>query len=257
MFQAIYTEMGPYPNDGPVSGQILSRVRPSVSFNTAKSQAADALVRIRTGQMVFKNYVVRACECKTGYAAPDIGLKVFDAARRSSGGFMTGNVMSNVQTSTYVRAQTNIKCNGFTFKEGELRASDLKWVTPEKQGASTVQSWFSEGEGSKIKDIDTILYFVFHRGVNKKTIAHGWLLTDTSGNLLKQIRLNNNQKYCHTIMDQALEVATNERYNEQDVLVFKDGVEVYVDPDVLTMAQEMMQYSEVETEPVAERARGG
>ena len=74
----------------------------------------------------------------------------------------TGNVISNVQRSGFIRAHTDTECNGHTFKPGELQAFDLKPFAP-------VAWWVRKHAAEK----SVILY----KFVTGKTV-HGYIMTD-------------------------------------------------------------------------------
>lgn len=53
----------------------------------------------------------------------DTGWKEFD---RQTNCITTGNAVCNTQISSFIRPYSDTKCNGFTFKPGELLEADLK-----------------------------------------------------------------------------------------------------------------------------------
>lgn len=65
-----------------------------------------------------------------GNMVVNTGFKKFDAATTC---ISTGNVFAATQRSFFIRPYSEIHCNGFTFKEGELMKSDMKYfdfITP-------------------------------------------------------------------------------------------------------------------------------
>ena len=90
-----------------------------------------------------------------------------------------GNVYSNVQRSSYIRAHNETECNNRTWEPGVLQAADLKPFIKHlhipKQVLQAVCK-FAETE-------DVILYcFCHHRGDQR--IVHGWVITSYTHELL-------------------------------------------------------------------------
>lgn len=91
----------------------------------------------------------------------------------------TGNVYSNVQTSSFIRSSNQLECNGFTNPKGHLQNYDLNNVS---------FSNLSDREITKIKELTdlhngSILYKFFHVSKGVK-IVHGFVLTDKAYNHL-------------------------------------------------------------------------
>ena len=63
---------------------------------------------------------------------------------------------------------------------------------------------------------------VFHRGSQKQSIVHGWVQTDSRGNLLNELTLPGPKS--SVVMSRAKETFTLQRFNERDVFVVKGGV---------------------------------
>lgn len=85
----------------------------------------------------------------------------------------TGNVYSNVQTSSFIRSSNQLECNGFTRPKGHLQDYDLNHNS---------FSALSRYEVSRIKEFTdlhngSILYKFFHVSSGKK-LVHGFVLTD-------------------------------------------------------------------------------
>lgn len=114
--------------------------------------------------------------------AINTGHKTFD---QQCDCLTTGNVVSNTQYSSYVRAVSNTECNGCNFKPGHLRAFDLKLFA---KLPSHVRYWYEEHP-----NIETILYEFRHFRKGKK-IVHGYVITDTQHNLLLKAFSHNSQK---------------------------------------------------------------
>lgn len=85
-----------------------------------------------------------------------------------------GNVYSNVQLSSYIRAFKNVDCNGFLWKEGELQAADLKsFVKPRYRVPRNIVQFVK----SVAVDDDVILYMFYHRNSHKEIVIHGYAVT--------------------------------------------------------------------------------
>lgn len=99
----------------------------------------------------------------------------------------TGNVCSNVQTSSFIRPYYQLECNGFTNPFGHLQNFDLLNF-PEINGylLNTVKRLTNENNGA-------ILYKFFHVSNGTKTI-HGYILTDTKYNYLQLFNHNQSVK---------------------------------------------------------------
>lgn len=95
------------------------------------------------------------------------------AARHPEFGYLgRGNVISNVQRSTYIRARSATRCNGYTFEPGRLRDHDLSFfgshMPPRVRSRILALS----------EHRDLIAYWFFH-WQGRVRVEHGWLLTDT------------------------------------------------------------------------------
>lgn len=82
-----------------------------------------------------------------------------------------GNVMSNTQSSTYVRSYDQTHCNGFDFEPGRLREFDLGFF-----GRDVPSSVLTMAR-SLTKTADVIVYRFFH-WQRRVRITHGWLITN-------------------------------------------------------------------------------
>jgi penicillin-binding protein-related factor A (putative recombinase) len=107
----------------------------------------------------------------------------------------TGNVYSNVQTSSFIRASSQLECNGFKFDAGHLQDCDMKGFN----------AWLAYHQIKHIKELTdlhngSILYKFFHmsKGVH---IVHGHVLTDKHYNHLATFMLNESNKSCSVIAE--------------------------------------------------------
>lgn len=83
---------------------------------------------------------------------------------------MTGNVICNVQRSSYIRPMSQSECNGAIFARGHLFEFDIKAFRPD------LPRWIED----RLRKLDTtaILYEIRHwHGRNKKHV-HGYIVTD-------------------------------------------------------------------------------
>lgn len=97
-----------------------------------------------------------------------------------------GNVIANTMWGLYIRPWNETKCNGLTFKEGELFNSDLKYFSISRAMREYIKSLNRQ----------VVLYEIFiHRNMRKDII--GWLVEDngriidmtvakSSGNYMKR-----------------------------------------------------------------------
>lgn len=98
------------------------------------------------------------------------GHRSFDAKIDYVG---TGNVISNVQHSAFIRAASNTWCNGFSWSPGVLRDADLKSF---RQLPHHIRRRILEAT----QDEQAILYMFRHRQVDRQAdreVVHGYVLT--------------------------------------------------------------------------------
>ena len=196
--------------------------------------------------------VVQSCELEKNWSYEPTGHKAFDEQRRRSSGLSTGNVMSNVQTSFFIRPFSNVACNGYQFARGELRKSDLKpfeyLASRGFDGVHTVRGWLNDAD---FAEQYLILYALHHqkatvgRDGRHESVVHGWVLTDESHNLLCQVQMNKSAK-SSAIMDNAIKAFTCHHLNPVDLLRIENGevrfaddsVRALLSPEVLELADE-------------------
>lgn len=96
-------------------------------------------------------------------------FKKFDAKVKRAGGIMTGNAITDVQVSLYVRGRDNTECNGTAFRPGELRDKDLQgWV---ERGTPTVV--LERVKHHTAGHASVVLYqFFFYENERKHVIGH-------------------------------------------------------------------------------------
>jgi hypothetical protein len=102
----------------------------------------------------------------------ETGNKGFDKACKI---LCNGNAFTDTQTSYYIRAKTDVECNGLIWTEGELRKADLKVF---RDGRNPMPSRFEDMVLKATETESAILYEIFHYRKGEK-IFHGWILTKT------------------------------------------------------------------------------
>lgn len=163
------------------------------SYKSCCVQAAEGLLEHIDRGFVHKEIVVQACvtPLREPFAS---GNATFDAASKRSSPLMTGNVSSNIQTSSFIRRMNDTHCNGHNFEFGELRRADAKWVDSRRvsgrgvryEGCDTAFQWLNKHYNKEV-----ILYCVFHPKAKRDDMGerelriHGWVLTDRRGNRLE------------------------------------------------------------------------
>jgi hypothetical protein len=95
---------------------------------------------------------------------------------------MAGNVISDVQTSTYIRPRQQLECNGFTNAPGHLQEFDLKTFA-RRQDMGRVLAYIRADPF--FASNDAIGYRIFHK-VGKQETLHGFLLTDRDHQLIRR-----------------------------------------------------------------------
>ena len=214
-------------------------IRPLTSggeTTTAAAVAAKSYERWLTEDEQRPMLIVQSCDLEKNWSYEPTGHKAFDEQRRRSSGFGTGNVMSNVQTSFYIRPRSRVECNGYQFAPGALREADLKALKELASlgfdGARAVRGWIDE-----YVDKELILYAVHHqkaalgRSGRHDPVVHGWVLTDESHNLLRQMQTNPSEKST-AIMGNAIKQFTCHHVNPVDLLRIEDGEVKFVDDSV-------------------------
>lgn len=95
---------------------------------------------------------------------------------------MTGNVYSNVQSSTFVRARQQLQCNGFTNKPGHLQNWDLDTFAKDQSEMTPVLEYIRRDPFFETNE--AIAYRFFH--VNGKVRhLHGVIITDVQHRVLR------------------------------------------------------------------------
>lgn len=89
----------------------------------------------------------------------------------------TGNILANTQRGSFIRAFTEIECNGSKFPKGHLREFDF-------DGFFLLPTYIKK-EVERLTETQTgILYEFFYYSNNKKVVL-GYVFTDKEHNLVK------------------------------------------------------------------------
>ena len=139
------------------------------------SGVESAILRWRRGERIRS--VHGACK----NATVRTGLKGYDSKiSRDSFAYMHGNVTSNFQFSSFVRAPSETQCNGFTNPPGHLTQFDLKPF----RSHSAIGVWYQSFHDAK-PDTPTICYLIRDRVTRSDApTVRGFLVTDTENRLL-------------------------------------------------------------------------
>lgn len=115
--------------------------------------------------------------------------KTFMKELEKSCGPSRGNVISDTQTSFYIRPFSQTECNGFTREPGVLRDFDLKPFidTGLPQNILKDVKFYTQHSSA-------ILYRIFHYDSRKKQQVHGYILTDAIHRKLKIWYTNTSSK---------------------------------------------------------------
>lgn len=99
----------------------------------------------------------------------DTGHKTFD---RQIGGIGTGNVIDNVQFSSYVRPAREVTCNGQHFEPGHLQNFDLRPF--HEKG---MPSYVDERVRKLANAHGGVILYAFRSWANGREVIHGYVVT--------------------------------------------------------------------------------
>lgn len=142
----------------------------------------------------------------------DTGLKIFDEQANRSGGFMTGNVFSSVQSSSFIRPYSETRCNDFDFAPGELREADLKYFSRVAYFQPGLKRFLDVVNSPANLNKDLVGYKVVHtpgRRLNAHepdVHLHGWVVTERNGKLIEVVHDNTPTSF--NVMDRAVAAFT-------------------------------------------------
>lgn len=215
----------------------------------------------------FQHSYVKVQACQVPQLEPTGVVRIDKMLKEDSeAGFMSGNVSSNLQTSSILPAWSRVEVNGFTELDGKkIETGDLfkrsldifrqsSWnETGDQQVFDSVEALVCGRNGGPSKDESTTLVRIHHmrdaaaRHLHKvPVIKHGWLLVGSRG----QIHYRNQTNWSPVsskLMARAVMVLSYERHNCQDLLKIEGGKFVFVDQSVLThLAGEGKNISEID-----------
>lgn len=87
---------------------------------------------------------------------------------------LSGNVLSTVQRSMYVRGVHSVECNGYDFKVGELHQRDMNIFTDWMQRNVSADSFIRDDFYKKVSDLafkGDICLYIFHSSSKSAAIA--------------------------------------------------------------------------------------
>lgn len=206
---------------------------------TAKGCAAKWLSEWEKGEIYHDNVKISACNIEFDGSSPT-GLKVFDEARNRSSPLSTGNVFSNVQSSTYVSSFH--KTDNSVRNKGDYQNYGLKIIQALNAcGGDAIVEFIRNVPSINDPlqpDKSVIAYLIHHYHGPKsdpKRLDHGWIVTDNEGALLKRLHLSKAIS-SQRIMDMATDILTLKRSNEVLLLQMVDKEIQFVDPEVRKLA---------------------
>lgn len=232
---------------------------------SAHEEALHWLEKTLAGQCYQKNVRVQGCKAPQ---LEETGIKRIDAMMMETGGrdgFMTGNVSSNMQSSTMLPAFSSCTVNGFTTIDGRdltpgyLQAQAFKPMLQSKwndehdrEALLQIQNVLKEVQ----PDRGTTLYRIMHMRSKDTRYqgpspvhTHGWLLIDDRDQLHYEKRIGNSAAGQSLFM-RAKQVLTHQHTDAQTILEVKDGRFTFVDPEVMK-AFLMLEPSRTATEVMA------
>jgi len=162
------------------------------------------------------------------------GLKILDAQAKRSGGFMTGNVYSNTQYSSYIRSELQTECGGRENAVGHLRNFDIN-TFQKFQNYPGYRNFIDVLNRDHSRCQEQIGYAVFHTNAacTPATRMHGWVITKAdSGELVEVIRVNSSMA-SYEVMERAIAAFTMSTLQKPEpLLLIKGGLETYVAPEL-------------------------
>ena len=111
----------------------------------------------------------------------------------------TGNVIGNVQLSTFVRPYNETKCNSHTFPKGHLQEYDLGWILEDLP--SYVKNYIRGVAKNK-----SVIGYLFKHYSNGRRIHDGYVITTPKHKLLKAFYTDNYKSM--TVIDEAIKYIT-------------------------------------------------
>ena len=225
---------------------------------TAVRHAAELLTGVESGvpTMQGRTFHVSTCKVEHDPRRVDTGWKAFDAQANRSGGFMTGNVDSDVQNSNFVRAYNNLCCNGFPFPAGQLRDSDLARFRRTQFRESSFDLVDRRLRSPELVNRELVLYLVSHSDSAGMRKVHGWAATTPEGELLFSHRVATSLRSL-VVMHRAIEAFTINHVpgSEKPLLRIDAGVVTLVDSEVRDLVDSLVVADGESATPLRPRQR--
>lgn len=242
-------------NDGSTSSSVTF---PRAKFSeSAMAKATEVLDAWRTGEHYMADRTFHVTGIQTEFDPHDVttGMRVFDTQANRSGGFMTGNVFSNVQRSNYIRKFDQLQCNGITFDPGELRASDLKMFKLDRADERSrgddnrADLMFAKVAEPALANETLIVYQVFHTVRDGTRKTHGWVITKADGDLVATIPCDTGARTAE-ILRRAVACFTMAAVpgSEKPLLKVDGGKLTFADPAVISASESVLGPMKVDSE---------
>ena len=123
--------------------------------------------------------------------------------------FMIGNIVSPFQWSGYIRAYTDIYCNGQTYPIGHLQKFDLDSPRFEKMPQIVKNKVIELAQKESV-----ILYVIHHYSEkNKRRVIDGYIITSNNHELLYQNNLGKYGGFTWDYMRKAVKQITKGKEN--------------------------------------------
>lgn len=251
-----------------IGDDFSKRLRAVQSEESVITEAASVLKEFLQGKPQLVSRTIRYFSARVERNPLDVctGLKIFDRAAYRSGGFMTGNVSSDIQFSSFIRSDSCQHVEGHpdpkSIERGQLRAFDLR---PFREACRRTIGMdlpnAIEREIRERPDETTILYMVYHRqGTDREDRAgridvHGFVLTDRHGRLLRTAtketgRWARTNPDSRTIMEHAIQAFTMATLpdSERPILQIEAGRLALAEDRVLESARHMLSEPPVDWE---------
>lgn len=174
--------------------------------------------------------IVRVAKA-TAPSSVDTGMPAYDRKINAHLPFMTGNVISNFQVSTFVRAPHEVECNDRTFPRGELTHFDLAYF--DRARIHSLLNWYKHWHADHPSET-TIAYLLrdWHGG-GSTPIQRGWIVTSTTGRVLMSevLSTGGGRNAAKRILDEARAWLSAAHATVGQVLIeFRNGALEVLDP---------------------------
>lgn len=210
---------------------------------TAIRHAAQILSEVESGvpAMQGRTFHVSACEIEHDPRRVDTGWKAFDAQANRSGGFICGNVDSDVQNSNFVRSYRNVACNGFAFPAGQLRNDDLARFSRSQFREARFDAVREKLGAGDLLSQELVVYLISHLDSAGMRKFHGWIVTKPEGELVLTHQVATSLRSL-VVLDRAKEAFTMATVagSETPLLKIDAGVVTMVDSEVRALVDDLV-----------------